>query len=143
MRAMNNEASCAHGLQSGKALRDPVVGGDALDAERIRRRFAGCEPDKLAQAGFIRHVAERERDLPISGVIFEGGAGGVRSIEGFAKKSGKTPCGRFVAGETGDSGGRIHAAQDCPSHTRAQWLCRPPCLSNKRLPPRSKHSPWP
>ena len=126
MRAMNNEASRAHGLQSGKALRDPVVSGDALDAERIRRRFAGCEPDKLAQAGFVRNVAEMDRHLPMSGIILEGGAGGVRSIEAFAKKSGKTPCGRFVAGQTGDSGGRIHAAQDCPSHRARNGYVRPP-----------------
>jgi hypothetical protein len=61
----------------------------------------------------------------VSRIVFEGGAGGVRIIEAFAKKSGKTPCGRFVAGQTGDSGGRIHAAQDCLSHSRAQWLCTP------------------
>ena len=125
MCAMNDEASGTHGLQPGKALRHPIAGGDPLDAERVCRGFAGRELDQVAQPAFVRRIAEMNRHLPASGIVFEGGAGGIHGVEAFAKKSCKTAGGRFVARKTGDSGGRIHATQDCPSHSRAQWLCTP------------------
>src|SRR5262249_9860988 len=140
---VNDETSGAHRPQSGKALRHPVVGGDPLDAERVRRGFAGRELDQIAQPSFVGRVAKMNRHLPATGIIFERGAGRVRGIEAFAKKSRKAPGGRFVARKTGDDGGGIHAAQDCPSHWRAQWLCRRLCPSNELIPPRLKHLLWP
>ena len=58
MRAVNDEASGAHGLQPGQALRHPVAGGDTLDAERVCRGLASCELDQVAQPGFVRRIAE-------------------------------------------------------------------------------------
>ena len=64
MRAVNDETARAHRLESGKASGNPVVGGDPLDAERVRCRLPGCKLDQVAQRGLVRSSAEMNCHLP-------------------------------------------------------------------------------
>ena len=62
--------------------------------------------------------------LPAPVITFKGGTGGVLGIKAFAEIGRKPPGSGFVAGQAGDGGGCVHAAQIYPSHLRAQWLSR-------------------
>src|SRR5262245_37738711 len=122
--AMHDEATGADRLEFRKALRHPVDGGNRLDAERIRRGVSCRQLDEAAQCSLVRSAAEMDRHLPAAVMAFEGGTGRVLRIETVTEISGDTPRSRLIAAEAGNNGGRTHAMQVCPSHSRAQWLSR-------------------
>ena len=73
---------------------------------------------------------------PLYNVAYDMGT--LFGIKAFAEIS-REPTGNWlVAGEAGNGGGRIHAAQVCPSHLPAQWLSRRLCRSKGPIPPRLK-----
>src|SRR5262245_18628509 len=62
------------------------------------------------------------RHVPASIIALECGASRILGIEAFAEISSKPAGGWLVAGEACDTGGCLHAAQVCPSHSGTQWL---------------------
>ncbi len=140
MGTVHDETPGVHRAQSGEAFRHPVGRGDRLDDERFRRRVVvRRRSQQRAQAGFVRRLAEMDRQLPAPVVAFEGGAGGVVWIEAFAKKRHQPARGGFIANETGDGGGSGH---DGRMTTAGEWPVNrylaidptkpaPPVASNK------------
>ena len=88
--------------------------------------------------------------LPAPIIVLESGAGSVRRIEGFAEIAGEPPGGRFVTGQAGDGGGRVHALQNSPFAFGPRNGYLGACDDRKTPnPPRLKHlalarrSGWP
>src|SRR6478752_636116 len=107
MCTVYDEAARAHRSKPGKALRHPVCVGDRFNAEPVRRRRTGYEPDQFTQSRLVGRGAEMDGHMPSSVVAFEGRTGCVLGIEAFAEVGRNPAGGRFVAGKMGDSCGRM------------------------------------
>ena len=126
MRAMNDEAARrAPASSPARLLATQSAAGTRSMLSASAAASPGSQLDQIAQPDLVGSAAEMNRHLPASVIVLERGTGRILGIEGFAEIGRKTPGGRFVARQASDSGGRVHAAQDCPSHSCAQWLCRP------------------
>jgi hypothetical protein len=108
--AVNNKPAGTHRFEASETLGDPIRGRDWLDAKRVCRRRAGREFDQSAQSWLVGSCAEMDRHLPATAVL-EGGTGGFLGSEDFTEIRRNPAGGRFVAGEAGDDGGRIHLVQ--------------------------------
>jgi len=109
MGAMHDEASGAHRLEAGEALRHPIDLRHLLECERLCRGLVGSARDQCAHRGLIDICVKMDRDLPLPAIGLEGRAGGV--VERFAGQRGNHLGGRLIAVQTGDGGRGIGHAE--------------------------------
>ena len=66
MRAVNDEAAGGDGLQSGETLADPVLRGDALEAQRLAGIVAAGSGGEFAHRGLVGRHDKMNGDAPYS-----------------------------------------------------------------------------